>query len=172
MKQIRDLLGMWWQGLSWRWSQFLLRLPGYKACRYCQRAFRSEELGSEGYCPGCAENLVEIKREEEEEQAWQEEEARQKAETEKEIAAYFADRDRLKAEQAAHEAAAWDELRNSRLCPSCGHRDDEHSPTSGECTHSGCLCGHSDYDLEYEEDELEPREVNLGDSPGGFRIYE
>ena len=53
--------------------------------------------------------------------------------------------------------------RDNELC-SCGHKILDHA--GALCM--SCKCGTE----EYEHDEDEPREVNLGGDPGGFKIYE
>ena len=56
--------------------------------------------------------------------------------------------------------------RDNELCPNCGHRERDHA--GALCMEPICHCG----DEAYEHDDDEPREVNLGGDPGGFKIYE
>lgn len=61
----------------------------------------------------------------------------------------------------------------------CGHARHQHRGDEGSCEVSSCHCRNFDNSIDCnDEDYLEPeefdipREVNLGDSPGGFKIYE
>lgn len=67
------------------------------------------------------------------------------------------------AEDLARES--WDEEHYAVICP-CGHRFDQHYG-DGQC--SQCDCPRFGTPVEEWEP---PTEVNLGDDPGGFKIYE
>lgn len=79
----------------------------------------------------------------------------------------------------AETAAAWKEIEEERArqiaedyeaeaCP-CGHKHHQHwGGGEGHCEVPGCGC--QEFGTEVQEDEA--HEVNLGDSPGGFKIYE